>query len=91
MNVDREMKTGKRVQLAFFKGVKRPLVAVPSDEDYWKLIGSKGTVQDLAPNEPTHMFFGKALVVFDEDPSILGLACHNPIPKSLWIAISDLE
>lgn len=65
---------GTRVLLQRFNGTAEgPPDGKPAD-DYWRLIGSKGTV----------------LVRFDEGVAARGLACHNPEPHGLLIAVSDL-
>ncbi|MES2610892.1 MAG: hypothetical protein V4679_11670 [Pseudomonadota bacterium] len=75
---------GRRVMLQRFNGTTEgPPDGKPSG-DYWRLIGSKGTV--LGPANAQ----GRVLVHFDEDVAARGLACHNPEPNSLLIAVSDL-
>ena len=72
-----------RVRLVKFCGTLQSPNDCDERENYWKLIGAKGTVcQDLGD---------RALVVFDESIKSLGLECHNPVPDSLFLAKSDLE
>lgn len=75
---------GSRVVLQSFNGsAKAPADCKPSD-NYWRLIGSTGTVITHANA------LGRVLVRFDEDVAARGVACHNPEPNSLLIAKSDL-
>jgi hypothetical protein len=72
------------VALQRFNGTAEgPPHGKPSD-DYWRLIGATATVLTAANPQ------GRVLVRFDEDVAARGLACHNPEPNSLWIAVSDL-
>lgn len=81
--------TGSRVRLVTFQGSPAPTEPPRADEDYWRLIGTCGTVVD--DRTPTWSQAPRCLVQFDDPPSRHGLACHNPVPDALWIALSDLE
>lgn len=75
---------GTRVVLQHFNGTAEGTPDGKPADDYWRLIGSSGTV--LGPANAQ----GRVLVRFDEDVAAQGLACHNPEPNSLLIAVSDL-
>ena len=75
---------GKRVVLKTFNGAAEGPPDGNSSDDYWRLIGSSGTVRSPANAQ------GRVLVRFDEDVAARGLACHNPEPNSLLIAATDL-
>ena len=76
---------GQRVVLKSFNGTKSAPKGTNSSEDYWSLIGSFGTIV-RGQRRP-----GKVCIVFDEDIQERGLECHNNIPNSLFILVSDLE
>ena len=78
---------GQRVCLMSFEGQSNSQAKTRDDENYWKLIGSNGVISELGAD----IMSGRSLVTFDDDPADLGLACHNPRPKSLWIKIKDLK
>jgi hypothetical protein len=82
MNTD--FKRGDRVKLMAFLGDSNPPRKCNSHENYWKLIGQTGTVEDVLLGAV------KVLVKFDVDIASWGLSCHNPIPNTLRIEISDL-
>ncbi len=84
---------GERVVL---KSFDRQRVAPPQardDENYWRLVGSRGIVA----SKQRRFVVGNSgckerlLIVFNEDITELGLACHNEQANSLWISIDDLE
>lgn len=67
---------GSRVVLQSFNGfAKAPADGKPAD-NYWRLIGSAGTVLTHANA------LGRVLVRFDEDVAARGVACHNPSPTA---------
>lgn len=74
-----------RVILRTFNGT----IFAPSDcqarENYWALIGRRGTVVETTNDK------NRVLVQFDSSVSSLGLHCHNLVPNSLYILESDLE
>jgi hypothetical protein len=80
------LKPGKKVALKSFNGSLIADQTVKPQENYWKLIGSKAVVSQLSTDNNN-----RVLVTFEYDLSILGLACHNEIPNSLWILIDDLK
>jgi hypothetical protein len=82
-----ELFNGQRVCLISFDGQTNSQVEARDDENYWKLIGSKGVISEFG----TDIMSDRVLVTFDNNPADLGLACHNPRPKSLWIKIEDLK
>ena len=79
-----------RVRILSFLGQTIPTAAVEPHEDYWRLIGQTGKVVEYGPTDPTSLFFGKSLVLFDIDVVGLDLNCHNEVPNTLWISNSDL-
>ena len=90
------MKVGDRVRLVRVDGTKqwngRGKVYEP--ENYWKLIGETGTiVQDPTERTLYASFSKKPRVAVQSDSSVngRGLICHNPVPNSLWILVTDLE
>ncbi|MDY6833979.1 MAG: hypothetical protein SVY53_04170 [Chloroflexota bacterium] len=88
------MKSGDRVRMATFNGTKHANGQVINSENYWKLIGCTGTVEQ-DPNESTiYSSFSKdprVLVRFDRELKCYNLIAHNSIKNSLWILVSDLE
>ena len=75
-----------KVKLKSFLESQSPKAKTHPDNNYWKLIGEKGTVIDQIKNEN-----GRILILFDNDLDSFGVANHNPIKNSLWIKIEDLE
>ena len=80
------LKPGKKVSLKSFNGSLGAPQVVKSQEDYWKLIGSKAIVSQLSTDNNN-----RVLVTFERDLASLGLISHNEIPNSLWILIDDLK
>jgi hypothetical protein len=79
------MDIGTKVKLVSFNGsLESPDKCDPSD-NYWILIGATGTISKIDNAR------GRLLVTFDSEVSDLGLHCHNEIPNSLLILVSDLE
>jgi len=74
------------VRLRSFLGTLTPEKKIKPNEDYWKLIGEKGTVIDSNENHD-----GRVLVSFDNDLDKFSLENHNPVKNSLLIKKSDLE
>ena len=74
-----------RVVLQSFNGIKSAPADCRPNENYWLLVGARGTVVESANAT------GRVLVQFDISVSDLGLSCHNPIPNSLYVPESDLE
>ena len=76
---------GSKVKLISFNGnLFAPNECDPS-ENYWVLIGKSGTVIK------SENYRSRVLVQFDELVSGFGLHCHNEIPNSLLILVSDLK
>ena len=84
---------GDRVMLKTFKRTVSPPqdIELRNGENYWLLIGRAGYVANLETRTIVDTTDRYALVVFDDDPSDIGLHCHNEIPKSLYIRLDDLE
>ena len=74
-----------QVILRAFNGTSSAPAGRHADENYWILIGQRGTVVETI-NER-----GRVLVQFDGSISERGLHCHNPFANSLYILESDLE
>ncbi|MDR6696576.1 MULTISPECIES: hypothetical protein [Stenotrophomonas] len=83
---------GRKVLLATFLGSKHPPDDVRPSEDYWRLIGTNGTIvlEESQASMAKHQRGLRVLVQFPESIRDMGLACHNDIPDSLWIFVSDL-
>jgi hypothetical protein len=75
----------KKVILKSFLGTLTPTGRLSSKENYWQLIGVRGSVIKEDVNE------NKVLVLFEKNLDDLNLENHNPINNSLWIRKSDLE
>lgn len=88
------MEVYARVKLISFRGTVDRSADCPSSEDYWRLIGSTGTVLQDPDEEGVYASFStekRVLVEFDSNIIDLGLHCHNKFKNSLWILESDLE
>jgi hypothetical protein len=83
---------GKRVELRTFFGTSTPSQPTRASENYWKLIGQAGTViaQENESSLPRHKLGSRVLVEFTACITDLGLICHNEVPDSLWILVTDL-
>jgi hypothetical protein len=87
-------KKGEKVKLKTFNGRKTSPKSVSSSENYWKLIGQTGTIQQDPQDSSIFASFSKelrVLVKFDKELVTYGLIAHNKIENSLWILVSDLE
>ena len=75
------------VRLVSFNGaISKPVEKqIRACDDYWKLIGLKGTIIETDSHE------GRVLVHFENELDPYQVANHNPIKDSLWILLSDLE
>lgn len=73
------------VILRSFNGMSSAPAGCHPDENYWVLLGERGTVVETINAR------GRVLVQFDRLVSERGLHCHNPAPNSLYILESDLE
>jgi len=90
------MRVGDRVRLTTFNGARRwnERGEVYQPEDYWKLIGESGTIVQDPSEVSMYASFSdqpRVLVKFDKSVAAHGLICHNPVPNSLWILVTDLE
>ncbi|MEN5274866.1 hypothetical protein [Stenotrophomonas lactitubi] len=83
---------GRKVVLETFLGNRHPHENVRPSENYWKLIGTTGTVvsEESQTSMPAHPRGARVLVQFPAGIRNLGLACHNEAPDSLWLFVSDL-
>lgn len=89
--LDAQFSFGDKVILKTFNGTATSLAETKPTEDYWKLIGTQGVVQQTWEQANFDMKQPRFLVKFDTDVNRLGLDCHNEIPNSLWILGSDIE
>lgn len=80
------LKPGKRVVLKSFNGSLVAPTATAANENYWQLIGVKAVVSSATLNDS-----GRVLISFERDFQSMGLACHNPLPNSLWVLSGDLK
>jgi len=74
-----------KVILRSFNGVITAPSSCGAEENYWALVGEKGTVIETINSK------NRVVVLFDEPVSRYGLHCHNPIANSLYILETDLE
>ncbi|QFT54449.1 hypothetical protein FIU95_07770 [Microbulbifer sp. THAF38] len=79
------MNLGSKVKLVSFNGDSLSPQDCDPAENYWRLIGAYGTIEELENSR------GRVLVRFERNLSEMGLHCHNPSPNSLYILPSDLE
>jgi hypothetical protein len=80
---------GDRVELCLFNSSLEPPTGTKPSDNYWRLIDACGIV--LQTSTESGIQSDRVLVRFDVDVAALGLACHNPLPNSLWIKRSDLR
>lgn len=89
-----EFEIGNKIILRSFNGTVIPDEDTQPNENYWQLIGTKGTITQDPSQEGMYSSFSKekrVLVVFEKSVKLLGLECHNRVKNSLWIGIKDLE
>jgi len=77
------MEINDKVILNTFLGTKSSTDKVDDRENYWKLVGQRGTILERKNN--------RVLVKFDCKIDQFELENHNPVKDSLWILPSDLE
>ena len=87
------MTSGRKVRLLTFEGLSTaPCDCVP-ERNYWKLIGSEGSVI-LDPfkccKDDRYSDERKLLVVFDISFKSLGLCSYQKNENSLWVPVTDL-
>jgi hypothetical protein len=80
------LKKNTLVTLKSFSGTLKPVKKIKDDENYWKLIGQKGSIIDETEN-----YNGRILVLFQKNLDEFKVVNHNPIKNTLWILVSDLE
>lgn len=81
------MQIQKRVTLISFLNTIDPPKKINTDENYWILIGEKGTIIERDNQD----FIGRVLVLFDKNLDELNLQNHNPEKNCLWILETDLK
>jgi hypothetical protein len=85
------LKIGCKVKLKTFHGLKEPVKN--ESDNFWLLVDSLGEI--VSETQKIHPAFpekgARMLVKFDQNLEDLSLPCHNSIPNSLWIFVSDLE
>ena len=90
-----DLKAGDRVRIKSFNGTTSKEKTDDYSEDYWKLLGETGTIQQDPYEKTVYAHFSqqpRVLVRFDKDlMASYGLYAHNNIENSLWILISDME
>lgn len=92
----RTMQVGDRVRLITFNGTKRwnSKGKIYEPENYWELIGETGTVVQDPTEKSVYASFSKeprVCIRFDNSVTDRDLICHNPVPNSLWLRVTDLE
>jgi hypothetical protein len=88
------MKTGSRVIMVTFNGRNSAPANTFPNEDFWRLIGSRGKLIDSETERahfPSSGPNARACVEFDCDVKSLGLEAHNFVQNSFWIRCSDLR
>jgi len=89
------MKIGDRVRVILINGTIIPKRLEDNAENYWKIIGETGTIQQDPSEKSIRAHFSqqpRVLVRFDKDLMMtFGLYSHNNLENSLWILESDLE
>jgi hypothetical protein len=89
------MKIGDRVKLISMNGKTSGKRHEDFAEDYYKLIGETGTIQQDPEEKAVYAHFSqqpRVLVRFDKDlMASYGLYTHNNVENSLWILTNDLE
>ena len=87
------MTSGRKVRLITFKGLSTAPRGSASEGNYWKLIGSEGSVI-LDPfkccKDDRYSDERKLLVVFDISFESLGLCSYQKNENSLWVPVTDL-
>jgi hypothetical protein len=88
------MTSGRKVRLMTFEGLITAPRGCAPEENYWKLIGSEGSVI-LDPfkccKDDRYSDERKLLVVFDVSFESLGLCSHQKNENSLWVPVTDLS
>lgn len=77
--------------LESFCGLKQGTAATRPNENYWLLVGERGTVVESSTGAYSGGGPPRVLVQFDKSVKSLGLECHNSVENALWILVSDLS
>ena len=87
------MTSGRKVRLITFKRLSTAPRGCAPEGNYWKLIGSEGSVI-LDPfkccKDDRNSDERKLLVFFDISFESLGLCSHQRNENSLWVPVTDL-
>ena len=90
--MDDQFRCGDIVRLISFHNTVNAPDNIDEKENYWKLIGSLGEiVSKKSKSHPAFKNMGKRVLVKFDDVEKYGLYCHNEIPNSLWIFLTDIE
>ena len=82
---------GDKVILKTFHQSLQAPKDIDDTENYWKLIGSVGKIiSDKKKTHPAFVDMGERVLVKFDNIEKYGLTCHNEVPNSLWIFLSDL-
>jgi hypothetical protein len=88
------MTSGRKVSLMTFEGLITAPRGCAPEGNYWKLIGSEGSVI-LDPfkccKDDRYSDERKLLIVFDVSFESLGLCAHQKKENSLWVPVTDLS
>ena len=88
------MKPGTRVILVSFDGKRSGSADTPPTEDYWKLVGTPGTLVEVPEEREFFEVTGpgaRVCIEFDSDVRALGLEAHNSVKNNLWVLLTDLH
>ena len=87
------MTSGRKVRLMTFEGLSTAPRGCAPERNYWKLIGSEGSVI-LDPfkccKDDRYSDERKLLVVFNVSFESLGLCSYQKNENSLWVPVTDL-
>lgn len=84
------MQKGQKYELISFNGTTEPSQDCEAHENYWALIGQKGTLIHFA-DELNFSNKNRVLIQFEQSIEAQGLICHNTVANSLWILKTDLD
>ena len=88
------MTSGRKVRLTTFEGLSTAPRGCAPEENYWKLLGSKGTVildSFKCCKDDRYSDERKVLVAFDISFKSLGPCSYQKNENSLWVPVTDLS